>query len=218
MGAVAPFIPQIISGGGALAAGLLGRNIGGPSGKEKGLQDKQAGAIGQLGQLGGNLSQFGQRNLNNASSFYNTILSGSRGAQNQLLQPEIAGITDTFRGAERNLTRSGVRGGSRDVAKAELGRDRANRIAGLIPGLRPGAASAVGQLGQFGAGTGAQALSGTASGYGQLLAGMRDDRRISNEQGGMFGEGVGNILADVMKTQGSKGKGKGGGTSLPPPS
>jgi len=210
MGPVTPFVPYIVSG----VSAYLGRNMGRPSKEERGMRGEQASTLRQLRGVGTDLTGSGQENLGRASSFYNKILGGDRAAQNQLLAPEIAGITDVYRGAERNLTRSGVRGGARDVASAELGRDRASRISGLIPGLRPQAAQAVGQLGQFSTATGTQALGGVPGGFNQLLGGARQDRVIAQGAQEGFGASLGQILGDVVQQQQSKKGGGGKGVTL----
>jgi hypothetical protein len=207
MGPVAPFIPLIASGVGLFA----GRNVGGPSGFEKGLQRSAAGGSRGLVSTGTSMTAEGRPMLRQAGDYYSTILSGSRGAQNQLLQPEIGQITDLYRGAERSLERSGVRGPARDVASAEMARDRAGRISGLVPGLRPGAAGALAGLGQFNVGQGTATTATGVGGINQLLGGARQDRALQHQIGSEFGSGLGALTADVMKGIGTKK----GGASMP---
>lgn len=204
MGAAVPFIPAAVG----LAGTIFGRNVGGPSGFEQAAMSRGAAGAGALVGTGQQLTQFAQPLLGRAASYYSTILNGSRAAQNQLLQPEIAQITDLYRGAERNLSRSGVRGAQRDVATAELGRDRAGRIAGLVPGLRPGAAGALTQIGQTATGQGIGALGSGTGAYSSLLAGSQRGRQLQHQIGSEFGEGLGGITADIMSGIGTK---KGGG-------
>lgn len=206
MAAALPYIPAA----GGLIGTILGRNVGGPSPFEQAAMSRGAAGAGQLVDTGRQLSQFAQPLLGKAASYYQTILGGSRSAQNQLLQPEIAQITDTYRGAERNLSRSGVRGAQRDVATAELGRDRAGHIAGLIPGLRPGAAGALTQMGQTATSQGIGATSSGVGGFSSLLSGSQRGRQLQHQIGSDFGEGLGGITADIMSGVASKGGGGGG--------
>lgn len=211
MGAVTPFVPLIGS-----AIGLFGgRNVGGPSGLEKAMMSSGQAAGGQLVRQGTQLTATGRPLLDKASNYYQTILSGSRGAQQQLLAPEIGQITDTYRGAERGLERSGVRGPARDVATAELARDRAGAIAGLIPGLRPMAAAQIGDLGRYQTTAGLGATSAGASVYDSLLGRSLQSRGLQHEIGSDFGGGLGALTADLMKGVGTKKGAKMPGTPIP---
>lgn len=200
---MAAAVPLAVSLGGS----LIGKMTGGPGKAEKSLMNEQIATARQARGQGSTLFNAGMPLLNQASSYYRALLSGNRGALTQALAPEIGAITDVYRGAEKGLERSGVRGAQRDMAEAEIGRERAGRIAGLVPALRPQAAQSLGQLGQFATGQGTATTSGAGSLYGSILSGQRDDRRHADEQGSAFGAGLGGLVADVMKNQGTKGKG-----------
>lgn len=210
MGPVAPFVPYIIQGAGALG-GLFGAKkagMGGPTGLERGLTQGAMGQAGQLGQMGQQNYAQGTRALGQGASYYSRLLSGDRNTMAQTLQPEITGLTDLARGAERNLSRSGVRGASRDVAEAEIGRQKAGQIGNLFAAARPMAANALTQIGQTSQGQGMSATQGAAGIYGGLLNPAGQQRRDQGQVQGDFGSSIGGMLADVMKGTASK-KGKG---------
>ncbi len=164
-----------------------------------GMQQAGQTAFGQGQQLYG----FGMPRLNQAASYYSTLLNGNRAAMTQAIQPEIAGITDTYRGAERSLERSGVRGAQRDVAQAELARSRAGQIGGLLGGVRPMAAQALGQLGQFGVSQGQQGIGSAGTIYGNMLSGLTgqrqiglEERKYGDEQSGALWGNIGKLITD----------------------
>jgi hypothetical protein len=124
-------------------------------------------------------------------------------------------MTDQYRGAEDSLNYSSVRGGSRDLAKTQLLRDKASKLALLTTGQQPAAWDAMNSTG-LGLISASQGGSATA---GNILSGMTGNaagRRMYGQQvGAQTSSDLGGILADVMK--GTKGKkwGGGGGGSLP---
>jgi hypothetical protein len=209
MGPVTPFIPMIISGAGALGGSLFAKKtgMGGPTDIEKGLMTQGAGTAGQLGQLGGQAASFGTNTLGKSAGYYQRLLHGDRNMLTQTLQPEIRGITDLSRGAERNLSRSGVRGASRDLATAEIGRQKAGQIGGLFAAARPMAANALTQIGQNSQAQGFGALGNAGSIYGGLLNPAGQQRRDQTAEQGAFGETVGGLAADFAKIY-SAGKNK----------
>lgn len=160
--------------------------VGGMFGKKKAQQGMQAPLIGQQ-QLASQTAALGTPLMGRAASYYDTLLRGSRSDLAMATAPERAAVTDVYRGAERNLERSGVRGANRDVAKAELGREQASRIAGLTTGVRPGAAAALNQIGQFNTGQ-------AGSLYGQILHGQRQDRAYNDEQSKGMWSNIGQLL------------------------
>lgn len=175
------------------------------------------------GFLGDAQKQFGQANtsLDQSANYFSPLLRGGRAAIDQTLAPERAGITETYRGAGKALEQSGMRGGTRDVAGAELNRDRAAKLALLPSAARQGAASAMLQVGQtqgnmaatqagtaanlFGNATQAKGVSG--SGYNALLGDATDRWKTQNAAGGVAGGGIGSMIFDAIKSQGKKGGG-----------
>lgn len=170
-----------------------------------------------------------------AAGYYRNILSGDRAAAAGALAPDIAAITENYRGAERNA-QSTLRGGQRDLALAELNRDRVGKTAGLRAQLRPGAAAALSDIGRFrvGAGqaqqgmglnqaqVGANLLTGSAQTQGTVYGGMQNLYGIQNQNAqqaaayaNQAGSAFGNTLIGLLGS--IPGLGKGGGGRVPSP-
>jgi len=122
-----------------------------------------------------------------AAGYYRNILGGDRAAASGALAPDVAAITDNYRGAERSAN-ANLRGGQRSLALSELNRDRVGKVSGLRAGLRPGAAAALSDIGRFrvGAGQGQSQL-----GLGQGALGL-DQARVGA-----------NLLTGSAQTQGT---------------
>jgi hypothetical protein len=121
----------------------------------------------------------------------------------QAVQPEITATTDLYRGAERNLERSGVRGAQRDTLKADLGREQAGRIAGLIGGVRPMAAQSL-------AGIAGQALGqghGQAGLYGQLMGQAQQTRAYNDAQSQALWNNIGKLMTGIYGAYQARGTG-----------
>lgn len=127
------------------------------------LQQQTTG-LGQAQAAGRGLLGDAQPWTQQAGSYYQKLLSGNRGAMNQATAGSAAQISATYRGAEQGLNRAMIRGGAKDTAVAELNRDRAGALAGLTTGVQPGAAAALGQLGQQGTAMGLNGLIGASTG------------------------------------------------------
>lgn len=199
----------------------------------KGLQDSASTLSGTGAQLGARAGGFlgdAQQSLTRASgsvgaasNYFSPILSGSRGAMDQALAPDRAMITDTYRGAERGLR--DVRGGTGDLARAELNRDRAGRLSLLGPSARASAANgmlqvggAQGQIGATQAGVGTNlfgqsvsAHQGAANAQGNLFSGG-NWRDAQNQAGNReSSSAIGSMIFDAIRSRGSKP----GGGNLP---
>jgi hypothetical protein len=178
--------------------------------------------------LGGAQKQFTSANnsLDQSANYFSPLLRGNRAAIDQTLAPERAGITETYRGAGQALEQSGMRGGTRDLATAELNRDKASKLALLPSAARAGAADSMmklggeqGQLAGTQANTGANLFNaatgskGTgAQGYGALLQSADRREYVQGQNAKEAGTGIGSMIFDAMKSK--KGKSS-GGLSLP---
>lgn len=202
-------IPAAIGAAGSLGSAIFGARR---SGAEKQALGAQTGALQQLTQQGGQLFGAGMGGVRPALSYYDTLLRGSRGAQAQAVAAPTAQLTDLYRGAARGIERSGIRGGGRDVALAELSRDRANQIGQLTTGVQPMAAGALASLGTNLTGMAQGPLGVAAGGYGQQAAGATADRGYRNQLLGGAGQDIGSLLFQVWRARGgSKPAGAGAG-------
>lgn len=235
MGFIAPALPWLAKG-----AGVLGGILGGRKAQQSAMQrspEEQAAIAGitgaaqnltasgqQISQLGTGLAQSGMNLQRPAAGYYQTLLRGSRPAMAQAVAAPTAAITETYRGAERGLERSGVRGAAKDVATADLNRQRASQIAGLTTGVQPFAAEALAGMGgqQIGQGVGAATAGAGVLGqagnlYGGLLQSGTANRQYGRQEGAQMGAGLGGLIFDLINGLGGRG-GKGGGIApLPTP-
>ncbi len=202
MGFLAPALPWIIKGGAALGGSLLGKMAQGSAQKRSPEEAAALGGAqstaGQLTATGSNLINQGQPLLGQAGNYWSTLLRGSRPAMAQATAGPRAQITDIYRGAESNLERSGIRGASRDVAQAELGRQRAGQIAGLTTGMQPLAASQLADIGERQTSTGANLMGQSGSIWGNLLGQGFENRKYARGEGEKFGTSMGQLIFDIL--------------------
>lgn len=190
------------------------------SGEEKRLLGAQTNQLNQLSGQGASLFGAGMPAMRSAISYYDTLLRGDRASQAQALAGPVAGITDLYRGTEANLQRSGVRGGVKDLATAELGRDRANQIGQLTAGVQPQAASALAAMGSSATGQAQGATGGAAAGFGGMAQGATAHRMNRADALGNATSDIGELLFHAWRSKaggGSKPAGPNIGTRLPLP-
>lgn len=204
MGFLAPAVPYLLKGGAALGGALFGKRA--QSGAmQRSPEEQQAlsgaqGAAAGLQRSGTNLLTAGQGLQGQAGNYYSTLLRGGRAAMANATAGPRAAITDVYRGAESNLERSGVRGAQRDVATAELGRERASRISSLVTGVQPGAASALAEMGGQQMGLGGQLSQAGGSIYGNLLGQGFQNRVYGRGEGEKMGTAMGGFLFDILNS------------------
>lgn len=121
-----------------------------------------------------------------------------------------AQLTDVYRGAERGLERSGVRGGSAVQAQGELARDRANSIAQLTTGQQGGAAEGLSRIGAAATGQGvtATAEAGGTANTGSEIAGKQAQYDTTNERGDIAN--AGKSAGEILKAWQNRGQGNSG--------
>jgi hypothetical protein len=197
---VVPFIPA--------AASLIGGIIGGKKATSSAMKRSPeelralAGAQGAAGTLMGQSEKLmgaGLPYLRQAGGYYSTLLGGNRAAMTQAVAGPRAALTDVYRGAERNLERSNVRGAARDVAQAELGRERAGQIASLTTGVQPFAAQGLASLGLPLTELGQRGAGQAGSLYGNLLEQGAINRQYARGEGEKAGAGLGGFIFDILK-------------------
>lgn len=211
MGFIAPAMPWIIKGGAALGGALFGKkaqkNAMARSPEEQlALQGAQQAATG-LTQTGQSLLQSGQSSLGGATNYFQTLLRGSRPAMQQAVAAPTAAITDVYRGAERGLARSGVRGAARDVATSDLNRQQASQIAGLVTGMQPAAAQQLAGIGGSLIGQGAGLQQGAGGLWASLLGAGAQNRMYGRQEGAQAGGAVGNLIFDLIGGLGKRNTG-----------
>lgn len=221
MGFIAPALPWIMKGA-SLVGGMLAGKKAQSSAMQRSPEELAAlqaatGAGQGLMRQGQTLSETGLPAAKNALSYYGTLLRGDRGAMSLATAGPRAALTDTYRGAERSLEHSGVRGAQKDVASAELSRDRASKISSLITGVQPGAAAALMDGGTNLIGQGNTAMGNAGSLFSGLLGEGYKNRVYGRQEGEKAGKGIGGFLFDILSGGLGKGGGKGGGGGQPGP-
>jgi len=132
-----------------------------------------------------------------ATSYFDTLLHGNRAAQAQAIAAPTAGITDVYRGAERGLEKSGVRGAAKDVASADLGRSKASAISGLVSGVQPAAANTLTGIGQTQQQQGAGMVGSANTTYTNLLGQGQANRVQANQKGTDAASAVGSLATSA---------------------
>jgi hypothetical protein len=195
--------PDIVQGAiGGIGGMIAGRHA--TSAAQKRSPEEEAalagamGSAGQLGAQGQELIGTGLPYMQQAGKYYSTLLRGNQALQSQAIATPRAALTDLYRGAERDLSRSGVQGAARQVAQGELSRDRAGRIAGMITGVQPAAAGALADLGstflthgQYGAGEAGRL-------YANLLGQGAENRYYARGEGERAAKPFGGLLFDAV--------------------
>jgi len=146
-----------------------------------------------------------------ATSYYDTLLRGNRAQQAAATAAPAARISDIYSGATRNLEQSGVRGAQKDVASADLNRQRAMQLSSLVTGVQPMAASALTSIGEQQQNRGAQMVASGNQTYGNLLGIGQANRRIGQEAGQQTASTIGALATTAAKTYGDWYTAKQGG-------
>lgn len=159
-------------------------------------QQAQQGLVQQAGRLntmGDRLLGQGTNDLERVAQYYRPLLAGDRAQVGQAIAPDVAAVTDVYRGAERSLDRSGVRGAQREQQAGELRRQKAGQIALMPMQQRGRAAEALAGLGSqyFQGGLGTIGESGRL--LGSVYAGERG--AATQGQGYMLQQGQQNNAA-----------------------
>lgn len=232
-------------GGTALAGHLLAKKFGKPpaltpqgQAAQRGLTDVSSNLTtagqGLLG-AGGGLRTAGQKELGRGGGdldvvggYLRSLVGGGPGAAAAAAAPQVANITAAYRGARAGLDRGALRGANRDLAEAELGRERAGALSGVILNQRPQAVQQLMQLGQgrqqiglgqIGAGNQASGIgvgaTGAAAGpLGAIYQGEGRRAEQGAENAAAIGRLFANLLFDMVRGGGSGGSG--GGASIMP--
>jgi hypothetical protein len=152
--------------------GFLGAIFGGDA---PGLTQSENTA----GSVTGSETGAGVSNLNNASNFWNTILSGNQQAISKLLAPEISNIQGQGQQQIQNQSQFGNRSGGTNATNQTNIDSQRQQVEQMIAGLTGQAASQVGNLGATQLGFGLDANQQRAGDAQQLL---------KNQQGSVLGQ------------------------------
>lgn len=195
---------------------FAGKKASGPSGGQTAAMGaQQAGMEGltamskPLMSQGLSMARQGGQDLNAAGGYYRNIL-GSRQAGREALAPEMTSAMEFYRGAESKAKRT-LQGGGRDMAVAELDRQKVAQLSGMLPAARRDAAEGM-------AGIGGQRLSGgstltgqggnLASNAGYMAQGLFNNattvRNQEQEGGSTWGKFLGGVMEQIPWGKGTK--------------
>ncbi len=182
--------------------------------QEQSMLTGATGVSNQLTTSGTSLTAAGMPGAQQAGSYYSTLLGGNRAAMAQATAGPRGAITDEYRGATRNLEHSGIQGAGRDLATAELNRDKVGKIAGLTTGVQPQAAAGLADLSTNLVSQGGNRLSAAGGLWGGLL-GNRTNARYDAEgthqaTSAAFGRTLFDILSQASRDYSQRGKGVSG--------
>ncbi len=165
---------------------------------QKSLLDRQSSLANQMSSFGQGQISSSKPALDKAMQYYTTLAQGNKGQINTALAPQLTGIAEAGRGAERGLTAHMGPGAQRDQALADLARQRQGQV-GLLPGqARTDAMGKLADLGANAANRGQNALSGAAGALGGQTSGINS--MFGMQQAGQ--EGWHQFGADMFKTYG----------------
>jgi hypothetical protein len=154
-------------------------------GSSPGLTQSENTASGVTGSETG----AGVSNLNNASSFWNTILSGNQEAISKLLAPEISTIQGQGQQQVQNASQFGNRSGGENASAQTNIDSQRQQVEQMIAALTGQAASQVGNLGATQLGFGLNANQQRSTDAQQIL---------QNNQNSLLGNIIGNFAGSAL--------------------
>jgi hypothetical protein len=182
-----PVVPLAIMAGGAIISHYAAKSAAAAAAKRSPEElTAQGGAqtgAAKLQTAGSAALDTGAETQRPATTYYDTLLHGNRAQMSQAVAAPTAKITDVYAGATRNLEQSGVRGAQKDVASADLAKNRASAISGLVTGVQPVAANALTSIGETQQARGASMVASGNNTYSNLLGIGQANRVQSNKAG-----------------------------------
>jgi len=161
--------------------------------------------IGQYGQLGGALTGQGQSNVNKASDFYSSILSGDASKQSQALAPEISAAKTRNSETQKSNAEMGTRSGGTAATNAASSDKTHSDITNLIGSLTGKSADALGSLGTSELSQGLGALGQEQGATAERMQNWSNSiLGMGLAKGAGFGEGLG--LSSIAGLAGGAGK------------
>lgn len=173
-------------------AGLFGLG-GSASGTDRGTQLSSWGTLGDLSQYGKNQ---GEKNTNQASTYWSDILSGDPTKTAQAIAPQAKVINQQAEQQRLTTSQFGNRSGGTNASNQMIDTNSASAIQNLVNSLIPQAASNLESIGGMELGLGANTA--------QALAGDTERARETDiEQENKLGAGIGKLFGPIL----SKGLG-----------
>lgn len=192
------------------------------TGASGGTDLSQTGLAGQQVNLSKLISDVSQRQhsiaepaIGKAMQYYTKLAGGNSAAIQNTLAPQIASMTDTYRGAESGMTNRMSAGAGRDRATADLQRQKAAQLSMMPMMARSNANDQLGSMGQQMMGS-ANSMLGLAAGP---LSGASNSLNAAQQQSNAnrsnfmdFGASMGKIFLPYLLNK----AGGGGSTGVTP--
>lgn len=210
---IAPFVP-LITAGVTSAMGVVGAKkqasaAGAASKETSDLARQQSEMAKEIMSFGkGQIAASGPA-LNKAMQYYMQVAGGNRGQIGSAIAPDIAGVTESSRGAQRGIEAQIGAGPQRDREIAELQRQKSGQI-GMMPMLaRQGGMQGLERLGGAAAQRGAGAMTAAAGanmGAGSLLNTAYNQGQEGRNAWSDLGANLMNIWGPYLMGMGGKKK------------
>lgn len=219
-------VPALIKAAPYIASGvgsLIGKKMSKPSKQQQQAIDTTSASQKQLSGAAAPLLQQGQQTatqgagyLGDAGRYYQGIL-GNRSQATASLAPEMNTAMEFYRGAGNKAKRT-LTGGTRDMAVAELDRQKVGQLAGMLPAARRSAAEGITDVGGT-AMSGGTSMTGQGAGLLESAANI-GSQQFQNatqlrDQAQKGGSSWGGAMFDIVKSIPMGGKGGKGGNKLP---
>ena len=198
-----PVVPLVIMAGGAIISHYANKSAAAAAAKRSpeentALSGAQTGAAKLQGSGAASIDT-GVETQKPATNYYDTLLHGNRAEMSGAVAAPTAKITDVYAGAQRGLDQAGVRGAQKDVASADLNKNRAASISSLVTGVQPAAASALTSIGQTQQAQGAGMVGSSNNTYGNILGQGAQNRQQAAPAGTAAASAVGSLATTAAK-------------------
>jgi len=216
------WIPLVAAGIGALGSWLASRK----SAEEKRALSAQSTQANNLSNLSRLLQGYAKKQYalaepayTKALGYYSGLAGGSTAGIGQILAPDLASLSASYAGGEKGIERMGLRGGERDMARANLNQARTASIGSMFSNARRGAMEQLASLGAGGVsgvtGLGTAAIGGYGSAgnlFSSLLSNAYNQKKDLYGSLEKFGISLAEILAPYMSGSGKKNGSSSGAT------
>lgn len=179
-----------------------------------GVNQKQSGLADAASRFAGGQTSLAAPAMSKAMQYYSSLAGGNASDLNAAVAPDMAQLTDTYKGAESGINARMGAGPQRDQAIAELMRQRAGQVGMTKLNARSGAFGQLAGLGQQanqnalgGYGIAGNTLGNLGYQYGNLQNNLFNQKQTSNQNAMDLGSLFGKIIGSGMKQDSSSGNG-----------
>lgn len=182
---------------------------------QKGLAGQQMGLSKLISDVSQRQHSIAEPAISKAMQYYTKLAGGNQAAIQNTLAPQIASMTDVYRGAESGMTNKMSAGAGRDRATADLQRQKAAQLSMMPMMARTNANEQLGTIGTSIMGQGNSMLSAAGGPFAGASNSLNADQAQKNINRGNFmdfGASMGKIFLPYLLN-----KAGGSGTKAPSP-